>query len=55
MLRQICRDALAGKQVDGRKMQARYFEPWFDKLCAWAGDEHAGGARPGHRLHPPDP
>lgn len=38
-LRQICRDALAAKQVDGRKMQARYFEPWFDKLCAWASDE----------------
>ncbi len=38
-LRQICRDALAAKQVDGRKMQARYFEPWFDKLCTWAGDE----------------
>ncbi|MFG0407481.1 exodeoxyribonuclease V subunit beta [Pseudomonas sp. FYR_11] len=38
-LRQICRDALAAKQVDGRKMQARYFEPWFDKLHAWAADE----------------
>ncbi|MBA6134417.1 MULTISPECIES: exodeoxyribonuclease V subunit beta [Pseudomonas] len=38
-LRQICRDALAAKQVDGRKMQARYFEPWFDKLHAWATDE----------------
>jgi exodeoxyribonuclease V beta subunit len=35
-LRQICRDAVAAKQVDGRKMQARYFEPWFDKLKAWA-------------------
>ncbi|MBH3385913.1 exodeoxyribonuclease V subunit beta [Pseudomonas juntendi] len=38
-LRQICRNALAAKQVDGRKMQARYFEPWFDKLHAWATDE----------------
>jgi exodeoxyribonuclease V beta subunit len=46
--------SLAAKQVDGRKMQARYFEPWFDKLKAWAADEQ-GGARPGHRLHPPDP
>jgi exodeoxyribonuclease V beta subunit len=38
-LRQICRDAVAAKQVDGRKMQARYFDPWFDKLSAWAGDD----------------
>ncbi|WP_028633353.1 exodeoxyribonuclease V subunit beta [Pseudomonas parafulva] len=37
-LRQVCRDALAAKQVDGRKMQARYFEPWFDKLALWAAD-----------------
>lgn len=40
-LRQICRDAVAAKRADGRKMQARYFEPWFDKLCAWATDEQA--------------
>ncbi|WPM29227.1 exodeoxyribonuclease V subunit beta [Pseudomonas sp. P1B16] len=39
-LRQICRDAVAAKLADGRKMQARYFEPWFDKLSAWAADEH---------------
>ncbi|MDR6715162.1 exodeoxyribonuclease V beta subunit [Pseudomonas hunanensis] len=38
-LQQICREAVAAKQADGRKMQARYFEPWFDKLRAWAGDE----------------
>lgn len=35
----LCRDALAAKQVDGRKMQARYFEPWFEKLKAWATDD----------------
>ena len=38
-LRDICLQAVASKAVDGRKMQARYFEPWFDKLQAWAGDE----------------
>jgi exodeoxyribonuclease V beta subunit len=40
-LLQICRDGLAAKQVDGRKMQARYFEPWCEKLAAWASDEQA--------------
>lgn len=40
-LQQICRDAVAAKQADGRKLQARYFEPWFDKLKAWAGDDQA--------------
>ena len=40
-LQQICRDAVAAKQADGRKLQARYFEPWFDKLRAWAADEQA--------------
>ncbi|MFK3918389.1 exodeoxyribonuclease V subunit beta [Pseudomonas fulva] len=38
-LRQLCHDAVAAKQVDGRKMQARYFEPWFDKLSQWCNDE----------------
>ncbi|TDF81989.1 exodeoxyribonuclease V subunit beta [Pseudomonas sp. H9] len=40
-LLQICREGLAAKQVDGRKMQARYFEPWCEKLAAWASDEQA--------------
>ncbi|TFF41107.1 exodeoxyribonuclease V subunit beta [Pseudomonas sp. RIT623] len=40
-LQQICRDAVAAKQADGRKLQARYFEPWFDKLRAWAADGQA--------------
>ncbi|MDR2307563.1 MAG: exodeoxyribonuclease V subunit beta [Paucimonas sp.] len=40
-LQQICRDAVAAKQADGRKLQARYFEPWFDKLRAWASDAQA--------------
>ncbi|QRK85050.1 exodeoxyribonuclease V subunit beta [Pseudomonas granadensis] len=35
----ICHQGVAGKTVDGRKMQARYFEPWFEKLKAWAEDE----------------
>ncbi|WP_434773314.1 exodeoxyribonuclease V subunit beta [Pseudomonas entomophila] len=39
-LLQICRDAIATKQVNG-KLQARYVEPWFEKLKHWAGDDHA--------------
>ncbi|MFJ2482428.1 exodeoxyribonuclease V subunit beta [Pseudomonas sp. NPDC087598] len=35
----ICHQGVAGKTVDGRKMQARYFEPWFEKLKTWAEDE----------------
>jgi exodeoxyribonuclease V beta subunit len=35
----ICHQGVASKSVDGRKMQARYFEPWFEKLKAWAEDE----------------
>lgn len=40
-LLQLCRDAVAAKQVNGNKMQERYFKPWCDKLCAWAEDEQA--------------
>ncbi|MCF5522960.1 exodeoxyribonuclease V subunit beta [Pseudomonas syringae] len=36
----ICQDAVARKVVDGRKMQERYFKPWFEKLSAWAADAH---------------
>jgi exodeoxyribonuclease V beta subunit len=35
----ICHEGVASKAVDGRKMQARYFEPWFEKIKAWAEDE----------------
>ncbi|WP_300728433.1 exodeoxyribonuclease V subunit beta [Pseudomonas sp.] len=38
-LRDICLQGVETKAVDGRKMQARYFEPWFEKLNAWAADE----------------
>lgn len=38
-LHAICIDGVACKVVDGRKMQERYFRPWFDKLIAWANDE----------------
>jgi len=38
-LRDICLQGVANKTVDGRKMQARYFEPWFEKISAWALDE----------------
>ena len=32
--------AVASKAVDGRKIQARYFEPWFEKIGAWAADDN---------------
>jgi exodeoxyribonuclease V beta subunit len=38
-LYRICLDGVASKSVDGRKMQERFFKPWFDKLSAWASDE----------------
>ena len=38
-LHAICIDGVACKVVDGRKMQERYFRPWFDKLIAWANDD----------------
>ncbi|MBX5576015.1 exodeoxyribonuclease V subunit beta [Pseudomonas aeruginosa] len=33
--------AVAGKQVDGRKIQTRYYNPWFDKLREWATSTEA--------------
>ncbi|RAU49697.1 MULTISPECIES: exodeoxyribonuclease V subunit beta [unclassified Pseudomonas] len=38
-LHAICIDGVNCKVVDGRKMQERYFKPWFDKLIAWANDD----------------
>ncbi|SFH44712.1 exodeoxyribonuclease V subunit beta [Pseudomonas sp. NFACC45] len=38
-LLEICQQGVANKSVDGRKMQARYFEPWFQKINAWVEDE----------------
>jgi exodeoxyribonuclease V beta subunit len=38
-LLEICQQGVANKTVDGRKMQARYFEPWFQKITAWVEDE----------------
>ena len=38
-LLEICQQGVASKSVDGRKMQARYFEPWFQKITAWVDDE----------------
>jgi len=35
----LCHQGVASKSVDGRKMQARYFEPWFEKIKTWAEDE----------------
>ncbi|MDB6443251.1 exodeoxyribonuclease V subunit beta [Pseudomonas sp. 21TX0197] len=38
-LLEICQQGVANKLVDARKMQARYFEPWFQKISAWVEDE----------------
>src|SRR3546814_14535921 len=38
-LLEICQQGVANKSVDGRKMQARYFEPWFQKINAWVEAE----------------
>ncbi|WP_226051414.1 exodeoxyribonuclease V subunit beta [Dickeya chrysanthemi] len=35
-LRDVLHDAVAQKKADGRKLQARYFEVWLDKLHHWA-------------------
>ncbi|WP_077048021.1 exodeoxyribonuclease V subunit beta [Pseudomonas sp. KK4] len=35
----ICREGVASKSVHGAKLQARFFEPWFEKIKAWAEDE----------------
>ncbi len=37
-LEQLLEQALEQKQVDGRKLQRRYFAPWFDALRTWAAD-----------------
>ncbi|WP_122318649.1 exodeoxyribonuclease V subunit beta [Pseudomonas cichorii] len=38
-LQAIFQDGVKRKVVDGRKIQERYFAPWFEKLKAWAADE----------------
>jgi exodeoxyribonuclease V beta subunit len=35
---QILDDAVAGKRVDGRRLQARYYRPWLATLRNWAAD-----------------
>lgn len=34
--------AVKARQVDGRKIQARYYQPWCEKLRAWAAGDAAG-------------
>jgi exodeoxyribonuclease V beta subunit len=54
-LRELFQQGLASKSVHGNKVQARWFEPWFDKLSAWAGDpglEHLDLATGFTRLTP---
>ncbi|MBF0213870.1 MAG: exodeoxyribonuclease V subunit beta [Magnetococcales bacterium] len=38
-LRLLLDRAVAGKSVDGRKLQARYYTPWLQTLEAWALDD----------------
>ncbi|MDP5291127.1 exodeoxyribonuclease V subunit beta [Oceanimonas sp. CHS3-5] len=33
--------AVADKAVNGRRLQARFYQPWFNKLRAWAGSGEA--------------
>ncbi|MFM8443911.1 MAG: exodeoxyribonuclease V subunit beta [Methylococcus sp.] len=40
-LRQLLDAAVAEKRVDGRKLQARYYQPWLDALGAWAAEDGA--------------
>lgn len=38
-LRLICDEAVAKKQVDGRKLQKRFYDGWCNKLREWATDK----------------
>lgn len=53
-LRTLLEGAVAAKAVDGRKIQARYFLPWLEKLHTWATtDEVAPDLKTGwERLTP---
>lgn len=37
-LREILDAAVAAKAVNGRAIQKRFYNPWFDKINAWAAD-----------------
>lgn len=38
-LRLLCDEVVAKKLVDGRKLQKRFYDPWCNKLKAWATDK----------------
>ncbi len=38
-LRVLFHAGVAAKDVHGKFIQARFFEPWFEKLSAWAADD----------------
>ena len=40
-LQALLEQAVAAKQVDGRKLRSSYFLPWCEKLRAWANGESA--------------
>ncbi|ARP84950.1 exodeoxyribonuclease V subunit beta [Bordetella genomosp. 9] len=40
-LRQLFDEGVAGKRVNGRQIQARYYTSWLDSLCAWCEDPEA--------------
>ncbi|MDA8483830.1 exodeoxyribonuclease V subunit beta [Pseudomonas resinovorans] len=40
-LQRLLDKAVADKEVDARKIQARYYNPWLDKLREWADSDEA--------------
>jgi len=40
-LQALLDEAVAGKQVDGKKIQARFYNPWLDKLREWSSGEES--------------
>ncbi|GIZ13960.1 exodeoxyribonuclease V subunit beta [Pseudomonas sp. NCCP-436] len=41
-LEQLLEKGVADKLVDGRKIQARYYRPWLEKIRAWASADTEG-------------
>src|SRR5690606_5735443 len=38
-LQALCDDAVQRRLVDGRKLQARHYKPWFDALRDWCAQD----------------
>ncbi|MBF0628496.1 MAG: exodeoxyribonuclease V subunit beta [Magnetococcales bacterium] len=39
-MRTLFEEGIKTKSADGRKIQARYYEPWLQTLAGWAADPH---------------